>query len=101
MGELHWGTDTVLLALLAALTWFVRSVMEKNDVKHAEHFEHAKSRDLHETAQIRQERAILTAAQLDAHAKLDDQRFDALTDTMRDMKLDLKEILLTIRNNRQ
>lgn len=84
------------------------STCKKYDKFHEEHFTHALNHDIHESAMDRVRiaerldvltagKAALVSRELEAHGRLDDSRFDNLTESMREVKADLKAILQELR----
>ena len=98
--DLHWGSDTVLLIIIAVLGWFMKSTMNKNDAKHDKHFEHSADTSLHESDRERNLARESVHRELAAHDVLDNERFanldhevGAISQRQLIIQADVKEIL--------
>ena len=89
MESLHWGSDTLLLLLIAALGWMVRMSMISNNKKHEVHFQHSDNRQIHESIEERRAAEKGVSSRIEAHERLDDERFKVVDE----IKQDIKDIL--------
>lgn len=77
-------SDPVLLLMIAALAWFMRTKMGNYDEKHDKHFDEI--RNLQAGAASMQQ-------QIDDHDKRDEDRFNRMEEMFRETRDDIKELL--------
>ena len=80
----HLYSDPLILMLIGALAYFVRSRLSEFDKKHDKHLDQIRT--------LEQEAASLKQS-VDDHAKVDDERFNRIEEMFRETRDDIKTLI--------
>ena len=81
-------------AVLTGIGWLLRMMIVSNSEKHQLHFAHyAPESNMHQTQEERKALAQVVEAKIDAHEKLDQERFQRIESALEEMKADIKLLL--------
>mgnify|MGYP001580758342 FL=1 len=83
----------LLTAALTGMGWAVKYLVSENNRKHVEHFAHAECDEVHQSLQERKALAQVVEAKIDAHEKLDQERFKRIEESLDELKADMKLLL--------